>query len=506
MPKNDFTASAGISMEQWKKDIASMSAEMAKISASVKQADASLQGIEKTTESAAKSTGFLAKALGVLGIGFGAKKAIDFAKAVNNTAVTLNDAARAADTTVESLTSLQLATSGQLSKDEFTAGISALTEKLDAAKAGSVEASEALKELGVVGGKADEAFITIAEHAQKAGVTTSQLAKVFGSNARAIQDAIAQPNLRGRAGAAGGGNSEAAANIKGFGRGIGNIGTRLMEGAVNVTGGLIGAGKQALSGDLLGTQRALAEKKAAEAPIAAKKKEQEQVVDLAKAESERLDLLLKQGISIEDRVEKERAETDLLDQQIQAANKAYGINSLISKQLQEQKHQHDLNKEALEFELHEKQKTAEANTEIKDAELAGNAQLAALKKNQLTIDAQIRQAKREGRDDVAEQLRQQQRLNELEIKAAAYRMTPQQRRDERKEQEAQDLAIRHINAMEKNNPNSVAADGRNHVSKAAAKARAEYAARHALPNVNDAKKQLNDITANTIIVNQIKGA
>jgi nucleotidyltransferase/DNA polymerase involved in DNA repair len=77
-------------------------------------------------------------------------------------------------------------------------------------------------------------------------------------------------------------------------------------------------------------------------------------------------------------------------------------------------------------------------------------------------------------------------------------------RDERKEQEKQDRAIRQINAAEKLNPNAVAADGRNHVSKAAALARAEFAARHAAPILKAADKQLNEIKANTIVVQQIK--
>lgn len=79
-------------------------------------------------------------------------------------------------------------------------------------------------------------------------------------------------------------------------------------------------------------------------------------------------------------------------------------------------------------------------------------------------------------------------------------------RAERREQEQQDLAIRRINAAEKLNPNAVAADGRLHVSKAAARARAEFAARHAAPAVKAADRQVNEIKAKTIVVQAIKSS
>jgi len=139
-----------------------------------------------------------------------------------------------------------------------------------------------------------------------------------------------------------------------------------------------------------------------------------------------------------------------------------------------------------------------------DAQLAGNQALAEIERNRVAHAQGIRDALRQGNEVLAQQLAKQQALGDLDARAKQLRRAPWQVQADRREQEKQDQAIRHINAIEKNNPNSKPADGRNWVSPAAAKARAEFAARHALPIVAGAKDQLKDIKANVIIVQQIK--
>lgn len=212
------------------------------------------------------------------------------------------------------------------------------------------------------------------------------------------------------------------------------------------------------------------------------------------------------SIKFDDQINLQREKIAANDVEVKKAEELYGVHSLVASQLRLQGHELKLAATEMQQQRDIALHAAQDAVDIKDAELAGNKRLADLEKNRVQYAEQIREAKRHGNDELAEQLRKQQRLNELEIKAADYRKTPQQRRDERREQEKQDLAIRHINAMEKNNPNSVPADGRNHVSPAAAKARAEFAARHALPLAAVGKNDAKDIRANTIIVTTLKSS
>ena len=194
----------------------------------------------------------------------------------------------------------------------------------------------------------------------------------------------------------------------------------------------------------------------------------------------------------------------MLADQIALSEKQNGVNSIATLQLRAQSHERTMAFNNIEHQILMTQRAAKNATTELDVQLAGNKALADLTKNRLGFELKIAQAVHEKRFDVAKELREQQALSELEIKAKQLRRTPKQVRDERKEQEKQDLAIRHINAIEKNNPNQIAADGRNHISKAAARARAEFAARHAAPAVKAADKQVNEIKAKTIVVQQIK--
>jgi hypothetical protein len=190
--------------------------------------------------------------------------------------------------------------------------------------------------------------------------------------------------------------------------------------------------------------------------------------------------------------------------EVQKAEKLYGAHSLIASQLRVQGHELTLQQQQMEY-MHAAAITQAKDATIAlDANMAGNKTLAEIESHRVANAQKIRDAIREGNDELAQQYAKQQALNDLESRARQLRRTPKQIQDERKEQEAQDRAIRHINAVEKNNPNSVASDGRNHVSAATQKARAEYAARHAAPIIKKANDKINNITADTIVVTTIK--
>jgi len=212
------------------------------------------------------------------------------------------------------------------------------------------------------------------------------------------------------------------------------------------------------------------------------------------------------GIEYSDQLELQREKIAANEIEVAHAEKLFGVNSLIASQLRAQGQQLKIATNEMEYQHGAALMQARDAVNAMDAQLAGNKALADIERNRVQHAQAIRDALRAGNPALAEQLAKQQALGDLEARAKQLRRTPQQVRDDRKEQEAQDRAIRQINAIEKNNPNSRPADGRNRVSPAAARARAEFAARHALPNVAAAAQQLKDITANMIVVKQIKPA
>jgi hypothetical protein len=216
------------------------------------------------------------------------------------------------------------------------------------------------------------------------------------------------------------------------------------------------------------------------------------------------------------------AETNVLTDQLALSEKQNGVNSIATLQLRAQVHERALAYNNVEHQILMTKAAAENATTQLDAQLAGNKALSDLTKNRLDFEMKIAQAKHEKRFDVAKELKDQQSKSELEIKAQQLMRTPQQVRADRREQEKHDRAIRHINAVERNNPNQIAADERNRVSKAAQLAREQFALRHAEPIMKDARKpigdakkralpaappadkKVNEFKAQTLIVTQIK--
>jgi hypothetical protein len=196
MAKNDFTATAGITTEQWKKDIGTLTSGLIAVQKQVDELNSEMQKTSQATASTAKSAGFLAGSLKLIGGAMAVRKVAQFGQAAAEMGVEINDAARHADVSAESFQQLQRATEGTLSKGEFTSAINSVTQALDAARGGSAEAADALQEIGVSiqtisNGKADQAFLEIADRAGKATQSVAQLNKVFGDNARAVKQSIA---------------------------------------------------------------------------------------------------------------------------------------------------------------------------------------------------------------------------------------------------------------------------------------------------------------------------
>ncbi len=202
--------------------------------------------------------------------------------------------------------------------------------------------------------------------------------------------------------------------------------------------------------------------------------------------------------------------------------------TLMYHQAQEQGRQLKLNNQEFKHAYELEKETAENNTKALESQLAGNRKLSELEKNRAQYAMQIAEAMRHGKDNLAEQLRRQERLNELEIKAGDLLKTPQQRQEERKEQEKFDQAQRTVASNEKDRRERAdkmrrgmfgakyrgmtddqilgRVDARDHISKATAQRRAEFAAMQKQgPNgANPANMALQNITATTIVVTALK--
>lgn len=532
MPKNDFTAQAGISLEQWKKDIASMNASLVTVGKQVGELNQEMNRTSQATASTAKSAGFLAGSLKLIGGALAVRKVVQFGQAAAEMGVEINDAARQADVSAESFQQLQRATEGTLSKGEFTSAINSVTQALDAARSGSAgaaEAADSLQEIGVSiqtinNGRADQAFLEIADRAGKAAQSVAQLNKVFGENARAVKETVAGGGgaIRERMGVSAV-SAENAQSVKEAGRFIKGKLQGFMSSATNLAGEIsakiAGTGEYSAEGQKKWENRFHEPKGKIEEK---KKASSENIVDVAKSQKELLIQHQKTDVSLESQLNVLLAESNVLADQIALSEKQNGLNSIATLQLRAQAHERTMAANNIEHQILMTKAAAENATTQLDAQLAGNKALSDLTKNRLDFEMKIAQAKHEKRFDVAKELKDQQSKSELEIKAQQLMRTPQQVRADRREQEKHDRAIRHINAVERNNPNQIAADERNRVSKAAQLAREQFALRHAEPIMKDARKpigdakkralpaappadkKVNEFKAQTLIVTQIK--
>jgi hypothetical protein len=247
------------------------------------------------------------------------------------------------------------------------------------------------------------------------------------------------------------------------------------------------------------------------------------------SEARYLDVAKDSNISAESQINKLLTQNAEIQVQITKAKELYGVNSLAVKQLENQAHELDIQSQELEHNLDMTKTAARVATETLNAELSGNRQLSALLKNRVEYEQKIKQAMHEKRDDIAKELRTQQALNELAIRAAEIRKTPQQRAADRKEQQANDQAQRLANARDKAQKaaeaRDAAADEKNRrfgfkprenpsfrragefVSPAAELARKDFVARQPLnpapaaPAAKNAELKTDSIRTNSFIIN-----
>lgn len=499
---NDILAKAGVDLTDWQKNIAKMTGD--------------LSAVKGAAEKTSSSLTLFGRVAGAVAGAFAIGKVINFTKGLFNLGEQINDTARQVDVTAESFQVLQRATAGALSKGEFEAAISSITAEMDKARDGSIEASEALKELGVTAetvasGRADKAFMEIADGAKHAELNVQQLNKVFGATARAVDEVLKKGGgeLRSKMDGVTGITSENAGALKAVNRAAVKAVDYVKSSLANTAGSIAG---------LFGAKSETSSVNAPSKPVAAVQKQKEETIDLAAAQRSYLDLARQSTISLEDQYNLGLAEVSVMEKQLALATQKYGKESLAVKQIQYAIHEREKSNVSIEHERDMTKRSAEAATANMEAEISGNKLLASLLQNRLSFELKITQAKHEHRDDVAEELRKQKLLTDLQIKAEQQRQTPKEKRDARKEQGAQNQAERIVMRREINASKERAqilqhgakfglteadkqrlrdldagpqfADGRGHVSPATAAMRKEFLERAIAPKDKNTEKQL----------------
>lgn len=465
MPKNDFTAQAGISLEQWKKDIASMNASLVTVGKQVGEMNQEMNRTSQATASTAKSAGFLAGSLKLIGGALAVRKIVQFGQAAAEMGVEINDAARQADVSAESFQQLQRATEGTLSKGEFTSAINSVTQALDAARSGSAEAADSLQEIGVSiqtinNGKADQAFLEIADRAGKAAQSVAQLNKVFGENARAVKETIAGGGnaIRERTGVSGV-TAENAQSLKQAGRWVKGKWQGFMSGAANLGGEIsakiAGTGEYSEEGQKKWENRFHEPKGKIEEK---KKASSENIVDVAKNQKELLIQHQKTDVSLESQLNILLAESNVIADQIALSEKQNGVNSIATLQLRAQSHERTMAYNNIEHQIEMARRGAENATAGMKAQIGNTKLIADLTKTRLDFELKIAQAIHERRNDVADELRKQQAIAELEARAADLLKTPREKADEEKERRKKEGAMRAAAQNDKNRKESEARD------------------------------------------------
>jgi hypothetical protein len=540
MAKNDFTAQAGISLEQWKKDIATMTSSMIAVQKQGAELNQEMQKTSQATANTAKSAGFLAGSLKLIGGALAVRKVAQFGQAAAEMGVEINDAARHADVSAESFQQLQRATEGTLSKGEFTSAINSVTQALDAARGGIPEASDALQEIGVSietinNGKADQAFLEIADRAGKAAQSVAQLNKVFGDNARAVKETVSGGGgaIRERMGASAV-SAENAKAAKEAGRWVKGKWQGFMSGATNLIGevssAVSGTGEYSEEGKKKWDNRFHEPKGKIEEK---KKASSENIINVAANQKELLLQHQKTDVSLESQLRILLAETNVLADQIALSEKQNGVNSIATLQLRAQAHERKMAYDNIEHQILMMQRAANNATANMASEMGNTKIIADLTKTRLDFELKIAQAVRERRDDVADELRKQQALAELQARAADLLKSPKEKAAEDKERRKKEAAIREAAQKDKNRKESeardkAALDAENRIRKAhglppldalpggasykksgekgseATRKAIDDAIKRALPPAVPADKKVNEFKAQTLIVTQIK--
>jgi hypothetical protein len=227
------------------------------------------------------------------------------------------------------------------------------------------------------------------------------------------------------------------------------------------------------------------------------------------------------------------AETNVLADQIALSEKQNGVNSIATLQLRAQSHERTMASNNIEHQILMTQRAA-ANTTAGMAAQIGNTKLIAdLTKTRLDFELKIAQAIHERRNDVADELRKQQAIAELEARAADLLKTPKEKAAEDKERRKKEAAMRAAAQNDKNRKESeardkAALDAENRIRKAnglppldalpggasykksgekgseATRKAIDDAIKRALPPAVPADKKVNEFKAQTLIVTQIK--
>jgi hypothetical protein len=170
---------------------------------------------------------------------------------------------------------------------------------------------------------------------------------------------------------------------------------------------------------------------------------------------------------------------------------------------------------------------------LTEVQMTGTARVAAIEQNRVQFANQIAKALHEGDEALAKQLGKQQAINDLQVEANELLKSPKQKADEAKEQRKKNKALDTAAAQKKARDEAAArekakfmADNALRVAHgldplpmpdhfgpvragdalgAATRKKIDDAAnRNAPANVNDAKNQINEFVAKTLIVTQIK--
>jgi hypothetical protein len=499
-----------------------------------------MQKTSHATANAAKSAGFLAGSLKLIGGALAVRKVAQFGQAAAEMGVEINDAARHADVSAESFQQLQRATEGTLSKGEFTSAINSVTQALDAARSGSAEASDALQEIGVSiqtisNGKADQAFLEIADRAGKAAQSVAQLNKVFGDNARAVKETVSGGGgaIRERMGVSAV-SAENAKAAKEAGRWVKGKWQGFMSGATNLIGevssAVSGTGEYSEEGKKKWDNRFHEPKGKIEEK---KKASSENIINVAANQKELLLQHQKTDVSLESQLNILLAESNVLADQIALSEKQNGVNSIATLQLRAQAHERKMAYDNIEHQILMMQRAANNATANMASEMGNTKIIADLTKTRLDFELKIAQAVREKRNDVADELRKQQALAELQARAADLLKSPKEKAAEDKERRKKEAAIREAAQKDKNRKESeardkAALDAENRIRKAhglppldalpggasykksgekgseATRKAIDDAIKRALPPAVPADKKVNEFKAQTLIVTQIK--
>lgn len=459
MPKNDFTASAGISMEQWKKDIATM--------------NESLASVAKTSE---KTSGVLSRMANSAVIGGAVKLFSDFGNAILQTGRKAGDV-----------------------DDEFTAlygNVRKSGEQISTAQKVwaafvSIPKAVGLKNLGVkqlednlainraIDKQVGSYEQAIEKLTQLNKLRSSETVKTKSDNIGRIENAIFTTT------------KEAAAMMQKMVNAQADLSAG-MEGRLKAEELEIQYAEKMASideklkdseGQRTEEQEALYKAAAALAKVEFERAKKEN--DLATIQEGNLatiaSLTAKTGIEFKDQDKLAEKRVTLAEQELDFAKQTLGATNAKTQALAAHVQQLKLSRAEMQNSHDREIQAAQDRMRAMDSELTGNKLIADLEKNRSAYALQIAEARRAGNKQLEVALVQQQGLGRVNALVEDQMKTPQQRAADRRQQDAQNAAERIVLRRELSGKATQFADGRMHVSPATEKLRKEFLARMNLP-------------------------